>query len=324
MLLAGDIGGTKTLLGIFASDGERPRALHSRTFRTKGFRSLGDVIAEFLREAPVKSFERAVFGVAGPVTGRRAQLTNASWEVDAEEIESRFGAGHVRLLNDMEALAWSISVLRPDEMAVLQAGTADPEGTRAVIAPGTGLGTGLLRKVDGRYVPIPSEGGNTDFPARTGAELLLLKTLTAEHGRVRLELVVSGPGIANIHRIVHPEGCSDVAAAASPEEIPAKITQAAVDRRCPVCIDAVDLFASAYGAAAGNLALVAFSTGGLFLAGGVSPKILPVLQGPSFMEAFHDKAPLDDLLKRMPVQVILNLEAGLLGAAASLGDDGRV
>lgn len=320
MLLAGDVGATKTLLGLFEADRQRPAAVAIRSFRTADFVGLGDVIAEFLREWPGQSVQAACFGVAGPVIGRRARLTNARWEVDAEAIQQYLGVRQVCLLNDMVALAWAVPVLRPDELLVLQHGSPDETGNRAVMAAGTGLGTVLLANVGGRFIPIPSEGGNVDFAARTPRELLLLGALTQQYGRARLEHVVSGPGIANIHRFAHPHGCPHIDPAGDPEEIPSLVTQAALERRCAACAETLETFVAAYGAAAGNLALTALSTGGVYLGGGIAPKILPALQTPVFLEAFQAKAPLEELLQRIPVRVILNAEAALLGAASYLAD----
>lgn len=317
MLLAGDIGGTKTLLGIFSSRETRPLAVRVETFVTSEFDGLGSMIAEFLARPGVgrDTLEAACFGVAGPVIDQVARLTNVPWAVDAAEIGQRFSIARVRLLNDLEAMAHSVPVLEPSELAVLQAGRPVSTGNAALIAAGTGLGEALLHNVDGRLVPSPSEGGHADFAARTPEEIVLLQTLTRLYGRVDCERVISGPGLVNIHRVLHPEECTAVDLGVEAHEMPAVISRAALEGRCPRCVDTLRLFVAAYGAEAGNLALYGLATAGVYVGGGIAPKILPALQSGPFIDAFRDKAPMADLLASIPVSVILNPQAGLLGAS---------
>jgi glucokinase len=258
--------------------------------------------------------DRACFGVAGPVIGDSAELTNVPWRVDALRVARVFSIGRVRLLNDLQAMAYSIPVLHDHETHVLQDGEPLRAGNLALIAAGTGLGEALLHNVDGRFVPSASEGGHADFSARTEREITVLRALTVRHGRVEVERVVSGRGLSNIHRIVHTTAC---AAAIDPDDLdsPAAISSAALARRCPGCIEALDLFVEAYGAEAGNLALRSVATGGVFIGGGIAPKILPALENGPFLSAFRAKTPLEPLLSAIPVKVILNAEAGLLGAS---------
>jgi glucokinase len=284
MILAGDIGGTKTLLGLFDAAPARPRAALVRSFGTLDYDDLTTMIAEFLREgetAPT-AIDRACFGVAGPVVDEAAELTNVPWRVDARRVAGVFGFRGVSMLNDLEAMAYAVPVLRESEVHVLQEGEAMRGGNIALIAAGTGLGQALLHSVDGRFVPSASEGGHADFAARTEREIALVRDLTARYGD---------------------------------PEAPAAISAAAMERRCPGCIETLDMFVEAYGAESGNLALRAVSTGGLFVGGGIAPKILPALTTGTFMEAFRAKPPLDGMLAAMPVKVILNAEAGLLGSA---------
>jgi glucokinase len=316
MLLAGDIGGTKTLLGLFDVEPVRPRARLVRSFGTLEYRDLPSMIAEFLKDggAAHGAVRRASFGVAGPVIGESATLTNVPWRVDARRVASAFGIERVHLLNDLEAMAWSIPVLSEREVHVLQEGDALRGGNIALIAAGTGLGEALLHAVDGRLEPSPSEGGHADFAARTERELALVRDLTSRYGRADVEHVVSGRGFANLFRVVHREPCR-AGIDADAADAPAAISAAALERRCPGCVETLDMFIEAYGAEAGNLALRTVSTGGLFIGGGIAPKILPAMTSGAFMAAFRAKPPLVDMLVKMPVKIILNAEAGLLGAA---------
>jgi glucokinase len=316
MLLAGDIGGTKTLLGLFDPVPARPRPLAVRVFPTLDFDDLTTMIAAFLEDDPTKaaSIESACFGVAGPVVGDVAELTNVPWLVDARRVATKFKLRHVSLLNDLQAMAYSVPMLRAAEMHVLQQGRAVAGGNRALIAAGTGLGEALLHYVDGRFIPSPSEGGHADFAARTERDIVLLRDLIERYGRADVERVVSGPGLTNVHRVTHRSPCAASIDLEDPDA-PMAISAAALDRRCDGCVDALELFVEAYGAEAGNLALRTVATDGVFIGGGIAPKILPALTDGRFMRAFREKAPLETLLEAMPVKVILNTEAGLLGAA---------
>ena len=317
MLLAGDVGGTKIFLGLFARDGARPKAIEIRSYRTLDFPDLGAVSMHFLRETSTDphDIEAAAFGVAGPVTGARAQLTNVPWIVDLDALRRDVAIPRAYLLNDLEALAWSVPVLTPDEIEVVHEGRADAGGNVALIAAGTGLGIALLPNVDGRLVPRASEGGHVDFAPRNADEQALAEALTREYGRVDIERVVSGPGLANIHRILHPHQCGTLTPMPPSHDLPAAVSRAALEAGCPSCIRTLECFVSAYGASAGNLALTVLATGGLYLGGGIAPRILPALRWPCFMRSFLDKSPMDALISRIPVKVILNPRAGLLGAA---------
>ena len=316
MILAGDIGGTKTLLGLFDPVPERPRPICVRSFGTLDFDDLPSMIARFLEgdDARGASISTACFGVAGPVIGEAAELTNVPWRVNARQVASTFHISRVTLLNDLQSLAYSIPVLQAQELHVLQEGEALRGGNIALIAAGTGLGEGLLHNIDGRFVASPSEGGHADFSARTDRDIVLLRHLTARYGRADVEHVISGRGLINIHRATHNGSCAAGVNLDDPAA-PAAISTAALDRQCASCVETLDLFIDAYGAEAGNLGLRSVSTGGLFVGGGIAPKILPALSTGLFMRAFLAKPPLEAMLERMPVKVILNAEAGLLGAA---------
>lgn len=316
MLLAGDIGGTKTLLGLFEPAAGRPRAIGSQAFTTLHYRDLSSILDEFIGTLAVeqRAIDGVCFGVAGPVIADTAQLTNVPWRVEARDIAGQFGFRRVDLLNDLQAMAYGVPVLHESELHVLQGGTPVGGGNMGLIAAGTGLGLAWLHHVDGRFIPSPSEGGHADFAARNEREIRLLRWLTGRDGRAEVEAVVSGRGLLNIHRVAHDEPCRAVANLEHPDAA-ADITTAASERRCPGCVETLDMFIDAYGAEAGNHALRTVSTGGLFIGGGIAPKILPALTDGRFMRAFRGKAPLEALLAAMPVKVILNPETALLGAA---------
>jgi glucokinase len=248
------------------------------------------------------------------VLGDSATLTNVPWRVDARGVTAALGIARVHLLNDLEAMAWSIPVLREAEVHVLQEGVAMRGGNMALIAAGTGMGQALLHWVDNRFVPSASEAGHADFAARTEREIVLVRDLTARYGRADVEHVISGRGFLNLFRVAHREPCR---AGIDPDapDAPAYISAAALERRCPACVETLDMFVDAYGAEAGNLALRTVSTGGLFVGGGIAPKILPAMTSGAFMRAFLAKPPLEAMVAKMPVKIILNAQAGLLGAA---------
>ena len=314
MLLAGDVGGTKTLLGLFERADPRPAPVALVAYATSAFPSFTAILDAFARDvARPFSVDAAALGVAGPVIGPMARLTNVPWDIAAAEVTTAFRTGRVQLLNDLEAMANSVDTLQPGDIEVLQEGVADRDGHAAVIAAGTGLGQALLHRVNGRLVPMPSEGGHADFAARTDRELELVRTLRDRYGRAEIEQVLSGPGLLNVHRLTHRGGQCDMLEGA-PDD-PARISQAALTGRCQQCVEALRMFVSAYGAEAGNLALRAKATSGLYVGGGIAPKILPMLRSGLFMEAFLANAPMDHLVARIPVNVIVNPDAGLIGAA---------
>jgi glucokinase len=318
MLLAGDIGGTKTLLGLFDPLPGRPRPILVREFSTLGYGDLSAIVSEFVKEDAVAraSIGAACFGVAGPVTGNAATLTNVPWRVEGDVIARAFQFSRVAILNDLQAMAYGVPALQERELHVLQAGEALRDGNVALIAAGTGLGVALLHNVNGRLVPSPSESGHADFAARTEREIVLLRGLTQRFGRVSVEHVVSGRGLQNLHRLTHPRPCLVLQGDAEGDpEAPAVISKAAAERSCPGCVEAFDVFVEAYGAEAGNLALRSVSTGGVFVGGGIAPKILAALEDGRFLGAFSRKPPFEAMLRRMPVKVILNDQVGLLGAA---------
>lgn len=336
MILAGDIGGTKVNLGLFRVDGETPRLVAKETFASDDYPGLGPVVAEFLgrrREAidggagggaPV--IRAACFGVAGPVVGNTVATTNLPWTIDGNRVAAEAGIPAVTLVNDLVATGEGIPALRDDELLLLNPGTAATfgaaveQGNAALIAPGTGLGMAVLPRIGGRFVPVASEGGHMDFPARTEEEIGLLRYLQAKKGHVSVEWVVSGMGIALIYDYLKTAGAAPedprLARRLAEADDPApEITRAALEGGDPLAARTLDLFTAALGAAAGNLALLATATAGVYLGGGIPPKILPRLQDGPFLAAFTDKGRFRDYVAKIPVRVILNPETALLGAA---------
>ena len=318
MLLAGDVGGTKTLLGLYARGTPRPTAHDVHHFRTLDFDGLTDIVDEFLQAADHPKIEAACFGVAGLVRNQVAQLTNVPWRVDARSVATRFSIPRVELLNDLAAMGYAVGVLAHDQLAILQPGEPAESGNAALIAPGTGLGEALLHRIDDRWVPSPSEGGHADFAPRTPREIQLLEALTDRFGRASYEHVVSGPGLVNLHQFTHDaEACPVIPDGTPPVDQPALISTAGLEGRCARCVEALDLFVAALGAEAGNLGLRSVATAGVYLGGGIPAKILPALQRPAFLNAFRSKSPMHRLVEAMPVAVILEHDAALLGAAVA-------
>ncbi len=316
MVLAGDVGGTKTLLGLFERSERRPISRTTRSYETTSFSSFVEMLDAFVRDVqPPGPVRAAALGVAGPVVQDHARLTNVGWHIAVADIRSHLETPHVHLLNDLEAMAYSIEVLTPEELLVLQEGTPDNEAGAAVIAAGTGLGQAYLHRRNGRLVPAPSEGGHADFAARTDREMELVRMLRERFGRAEVEQVLSGQGLLNLHRLTHRGGECAVIDNLDAPDAPAAVSRAGLGGRCQGCAEALRMFVSAYGAEAGNLALRGLALAGIYVGGGIAPKILPAIETGAFMEAFLDKAPMTDMLTRVPVKVILNSEAGLIGAA---------
>ena len=322
MLLAGDVGGTKTLIGLYDAGGARsrrnvvrPRQIARCEYATLDHSSLLSMLRAFLAQPSVAQapIGAATVGVAGPVLGASAQLTNVPWSVDSHEVADALGVEHVGLLNDLEAMAWGALALDEGELFTLQEGDAAAIGNIAVIAAGTGLGEAFLHHINGRFEPYASEGGHADFAARNESEIALLRDLVHRFGRAEVEQVLSGRGLVNLHRVTHSTGCSFVSG--NDPDAPARISVTALERRCDGCAKALDMFVDAYGAEAGNLALRTVATGGVFVAGGIAPKVLPALANGRFLAAFRNKAPFEAMLSKVPVKVVLNPEIGLLGAA---------
>lgn len=317
-LLAADVGGTKTVCGLYAEGSRRPAPLAVERFQTLDYENLEALLAAFLdRHRPASGIAAAVLGVAGPVRGETSDLTNVPWRVEAPAVRDRFAIPAVRLLNDLEAMGHVVSVLAAGERRTLQPGEPCADGNAALIAPGTGLGETLLHRVDGRLVPVPAEAGHADFAARTPAELALVRALTGRFGRVSWEHVLSGPGLTYVHAYRHGgETCPAIEAGAA-DRLPQRITESALRRRCAHCVETLDLFVGALGAEAGNLGLRAVATAGVYIGGGIAPHILPALASATFLDAFRAKHPMERLMNSLPVHVITVDNPALLGAAVA-------
>jgi len=318
VLLAGDVGGTKTRLGLFERADPRPRLVAAHTYLTNTFTSFNTILDAFAADVGAAfAVDGLAAGIAGPVVGGVARLTNIAWDVDTAQIAEHIKTRRVRLLNDLEAMALGAGVLGPDEMVELQRGVLRSDGNAAVIAAGTGLGQAYLHRVKGRLIAMASEGGHGDFAARTDREMALVRMLRELYGRVEVEHVLSGPGLLNLHRLTHGgKGCAAVDGVAA-IDAPARVTRLALEGACEACAEALSMFVEAYGAEAGNLALRGMATSGVFVGGGIAPKILPALQDGRFIEAFRAKGAFAELASSIPVNVILAPDAGLVGAAVA-------
>lgn len=328
MILAGDIGGTKASLALFERTG--PGAigppLLPEVFRAADFESPEALLAEYRRLHP-EPVECAAFGVAGPPLRGRVVGTNLAWRMDAASIAERLGAP-VHFLNDLQASGYGIPALAPEDLAPILNGIADPAGNAALIAAGTGLGETTLARVAGELIPVASEAGHADFAARTDDEIDLFRALRARHGRVSYETVLSGPGLARVAEWTHvrPSAGAPPRAGASawkehladpggPDDLPARISRNGIEGACAWCARALEMFVSVFGAEAGNLALRCVARAGVYLAGGIAPKILAALDSDTFRRAFTDKEPHRELLSGIPVWVVRNERSAVLGAA---------
>lgn len=317
LILAGDVGGTSTRLAYFQADGGELALLAEGHFPSKMHGSLVEIVRGFVALHRITA-QRACFGVAGPVLDGQVRTPNLPWHIESAELARLLGLPEVLLINDLAANTYGISALKPEDLVTLNAGKADPAGTIAVVSAGTGLGESLAYWDGSSHRPLPSEAGHADFAARNELESELLLYLQGKHGRVSYERVVSGPGLSDIYRFLRdkryfPEN-PGVVEAMNSGDAPAEITRAALDHRCALCGKALDIFVNVYGAESGNAALRFLSTGGLYLGGGIAPRIINRLKEAPFMVAFTDKGRLSSLMQSIPVNVILNERTALLGA----------
>ncbi len=343
MILAGDIGGTKTNLALYDWTTERVDPIRLETFHSADYKSLEEILVEFLtppkpptplvdadggtkQEEPAREpikLAAACFGVAGPVIENHSHTTNLPWVVDGAAIAKQFDIPRVQLLNDLEATAYGILWLRPDELEVLNPGTP-PRKRQALtlIAAGTGLGEGILFWDGKSHRPMPSEGGHTDFAPNNDYEIELLRYLRSQYLHVSYERLVSGPGLHAIYEFIRdtkknePTWLAEKIKVGNPA---AEIAEAGLKGQAEIAQQALDLFASIYGAEAGNLALKALSLDGVYVAGGIAPKLIKKLKDGTFMKAFTNKGRYKRLLSNIPVKVVMNQETGLLGAASVAG-----
>jgi glucokinase len=320
MILAGDIGGTNARLAYFQSSNGTLRLVSERIFPSRAHSDLGEIVRQFVNDSG-NSPEVACFGIAGPVRNGRVETTNLPWIVDQSQLAQQMRLPSTWLINDLEANAWGIGALASQDLQTLHPGGSPATGNQAVIAPGTGLGEAGLywdgKDKDHRI--FACEGGHCDFAPLGDEQIELLRFLERRFGHVSYERILTGSGLVNVYEFL----CANSASQDPPEyarqldhpDPAAAISRAALAGTNPVASQALDLWISVYGAEAGNLALKIMATGGIFLGGGISPKILPRLTGPLFMKAFLDKGRMRSLLESIPVRVITNDKVGLLGAA---------
>jgi glucokinase len=322
MILAGDIGGTNTRLAIVArTDSGRLRIVDESTFRSTQYEGLHLIVREFLGRQEARP-EAACFGVAGPVHANRCKTMNLSWIVDAAELSDDSGIPYVAVINDLEANGYGISCLDAQDLDVINDGDPNAAGHGAVVSPGTGLGEAGLFWDGQRYIPIPTEGGHTDYGPRTPLEYELGQYLTPKYDHLSYERIVSGPGLVNIYQFlldtgrgVQPDWLGAELQAATDKT--AVISNAGLNGSCSVCGLVLDIFLELFGAEAGNVALTFMARGGVWLGGGIVVKILPRLKStPHFMSGFISKGRLRRVMEKIPVRVILNDKTALLGAAS--------
>jgi len=317
-ILAGDIGGTKTRLAVFSVTGLQLDTLAEHSYPSNQYASLGAIIEEFSAAHDYLP-DAASFGIAGPVRDNCARTTNLPWHISAADIARDFRIKRVTLLNDLEATAWGVRALTEDDFHVLNDGTPNPLGNTAIIAAGTGLGEAGLARIGDGFQPFATEGGHADFGPGSELEIELLRFLMERYGHVSWERVLSGPGLVDLHDFLcHHRGqpmpgwlqqemrTGDPAAA---------VSAAAASGRDPLSSEALELFVHLYGAEAGNLALKMMASGGLYIGGGIAPRILGQLTTGAFMKAFVSKGRMRPLLEQIPVRVILNDRAALYGPA---------
>jgi glucokinase len=318
MILAGDVGGTKVHLALYDFINGKLEYSRDERYQAKNYPGLEEIVKEFLGAFKVTA---ACFGVPGPVRDGRLRLTNLPWTLDSRELAVSLGINHVFLINDLEANGYGVAELSADQIFTLSEGDASQIGNRALIAAGTGLGEGMLIWNGHSHTPYPSEGGHADYAPRNEDEIDLLRFLKQKYnGRISQERVVSGQGLSNIYEFLRevrgidePVWLAERLAAEDPNAV---ITELALKAKSEICEKAMDIFVSAYGAEAGNLALKLLSVGGVYVGGGIAPRILEKLKDGRFMKAFTDKGRLSQLLINMPVRIILESRAALMGAAA--------
>ncbi|MBV9670763.1 MAG: glucokinase [Acidobacteriales bacterium] len=320
MILAGDIGGTNTRLALFEHDGSHLSVRSHTDYVNRNYATFEDLIADFLRTIEGR-VSTASLAVAGPVVNNVVSGTNLPWRVDANSILNRAGLAKVVLLNDLMALANGIQELCAEDIEVLQAGVEDPSGNRAVVAAGTGLGEAALVRVGKGYMALPSEGGHTDFAPCEETETKLLLHLLKRYNHVSYERVLSGMGTVNIYEFLRDTGLEGEPAAlreelASATDKAAVISQHGLSNHYAICVRTLEMLGAIFAAEAGNVALRVFATGGVYLGGGIAPKIAPVLRTESFRQRFCSKGRLQSLLEKIPVKLVLNQHTGLIGAAA--------
>lgn len=320
-VLAGDIGGTKTNLAIFSRGKKSFDPIAEATFSSRDFPGLEPMVRKFLSSAGV-AVERANLGVAGPVLDGRARITNLPWVLDEADLAKDLGLASVKLLNDLLALACAVPLLEKKDLYTLNRGLPDPEGPKAVVAPGTGLGMAYLTWTGSGYRAYPSEGGHADFAPVDSTQAGLLKHMSERYGHVSWENVCSGIGLLNISTYLKESGLAEEPEwlaeklASGKDPVPEMVRMAMNEENpCGICCGTLKIFLSILGSVCGNMALQMMSTGGLYLGGGIPPRIISLLENGIFMRSFLDKGRMSELTGRIPVYVIQNPKAALMGAA---------
>jgi glucokinase len=319
MILAGEIGATRTRLAAFDKEGSRLKVVVEKTYQSQEHGSLSEIIAAFIQAEGI-AVHSACLGVAGPVRRGRSKISNLPWLIDSRDLAKQLKLDSVGMINDLEAYAYGIDGLDSKDFVTLNAGSEDAEGNRAVISARTGLGVAGLYWDGYRHHPFACEGGHSDFAPRNALEMELLAYLQKKYGRISYERLLSGPGIKNIYDFLRdarkadePQWLKDqIAAAPDP---PAVISQLAQEGKAAICDQTLSIFVSIYGAETGNCALNFLSTGGIFIGGSVAAKNVSKMKDPIFMKSFLDKGRMVDLLKEIPVTIVLNDDSGIIGAA---------
>lgn len=323
MILAGDIGATKTNLALMICEQQSVSTLAEQTFRSKDYTGLEEILQSFLNSDSVKRLKEpirgACFGVAGPVLDGMSITPNLPWVIAVAKLRTALKISTVELINDLEATAYGIAALKPSEQVDLNDAATSRSGNAALIAAGTGLGEAMLYWDGSHHHPIASEGGHGDFAPRNQLEIELLKYLIERSGHVSYERVLSGPGLFNIYSFLRDTGYADepawLADAFKTQDPSAVISEAALNSKNELCVKALDLFVSIYGAEAGNVVLKIMAVNGLYVGGGIAVKIVDKLRDGTFLTAFQDKGRLSDVMKAIPVRVIMNPKTALYGAA---------
>ncbi|HEV7219122.1 MAG TPA: glucokinase [Terriglobales bacterium] len=318
MILAGDIGGTHARLAFFDVEDGRFNLVSAKIFPSREYSGLDQIVSEFLQTSDVNP-DRACFGIAGPVRNGRVETSNLPWIVESQSLANELKLKKVFLINDLEANAWGIVDLDVKDAVPLNQVKGNPQGNQAVIAAGTGLGEAGMYWNGSQHEVFATEGGHADFAPRNELEVELFRYLNTEYGHVSYERILSGPGLVNVFHFLRdtgrgaePKWLTDEMQHSDPA---AAISQAAMGGKCALCEQAVDIFVSVYAAEAGNLALKTMATGGVYLGGGIAPKMLSKMSGPLFMHAFAAKGRMQPLLEAIPVRVITNDKIALVGAA---------
>jgi glucokinase len=318
MILAGDIGGTNARLALFDVRNGQFNLVSATIFPSRRYSSLDKIVTEFVRTSGMRPTQ-ACFGVAGPVTNGRVETSNLPWTIESRRLADELNLKSTTLINDLEATGWGIAALSPEDLVALNSITAKTPGNLCIVAAGTGLGEGGLYWDGQRHHVFATEGGHCDFAPQNELQVELYRYLHARYGHVSYERVLSGPGLVNVFEFLRDTGKGKVPEWLAEQMLKmdpaAAVSEAAMEGKCDMCAQALDIFVSVFGSEAGNLALKLKATGGVFLAGGIAPKILPRLATPIFLQAFLGKGRMQHLMELMPIKVITNDKLALLGAA---------